>query len=209
VLTQAQVDAFQRDGFVFPVPVFGEREAAQWASDVLALAATDLPGHDLPWHQKTYLLLPSLDDLLRDRRLTDPVADILGPDLLALSADVFLKPAHNPRRITWHQDVNYWRLDPLDMLTAWVAFTPAGPANGGMRYSRGGHHARIGFAIRYAATSVRQTGGPPISARVARGTDAFGHFALEDGPEGRIDDRALAAHRRALAPHESTGFSTV
>lgn len=262
-----QVARFERDGFLFPLPVFGEQEAASWAGELLDLAANGVPDHPVPWNQKSYLLLPTLDRLLRDRRLTDRVAAILGGDLLALSADVFIKQAHSTRRITWHQDVNFWQLDPFDMLTAWVALTPATPQNGGMSYARGGHRGRIehverpdadnilsrgqelavavreedvtdvvlrpgevsfhhaltphasgpnltdgprvGFAIRYAATAVAQTGGPAISARLARGTDLYGHFRLETGPDRALSPSALAEHRLALAPHEHSGYSTV
>lgn len=266
-LTEAQVAAYERDGFVFPLAVFTEEEATRWAEEVLAVDAAGLSDHPVPWVQKTYLLLPSLDDLLRDPRLTGPVASILGDDLLALSADVFIKPPGSTRRITWHQDVNYWHLEPLDVLTAWVALTPARRDNGAMRYAPGRnrsriehverpeadnmlsrgqelavtvdeadavdvvlgpgdvsfHHAltphssgpnltdgpRIGFAIRFAPTMVRQLGGPPISARLARGSDTHGHFALETGPDSAMSANALAAHRRALEPHAASRFSTV
>lgn len=266
-LSTAQVTQFDHDGFVFPLSVFSESEAALWADEVLALATTGVPDHPVPWNQKSYLLLPSLDRLLRDERLTDRVASILGGDLLALSADVFVKPGRSTRRITWHQDVNYWQLEPFDMLTAWIALTPATPDNGCMSYARGGHRGRIehverpdadnilsrgqelavavreedvtdvvlrpgevsfhhaltphasgpnvtdaprvGLAIRYAAAAVRQTGGPAISARLARGTDRHGHFRLEAGPDRPLSAAALAEHRRALAPHEHSGYSTV
>jgi non-haem Fe2+, alpha-ketoglutarate-dependent halogenase len=266
-LTHAQVDAFRRDGCLVGLRAFSEVEAAVWASEVLALAETGIEGHPAPWNQKTHLLLPGLDGIVRDPRLTDLVADVLGDDLLALSADVFVKPPHSNRRITWHQDVNFWDLEPFDMLTAWVALTPATPENGGMQYGRGGHrgriehverpsednilsrgqelavavaaedvvpvtlrpgevsfhhalapHAsgpnttdghRIGFAIRYAATSVAQRGGPPISARLARGTDVHGNFELESGPDAPLSAGARAAHARALAPHAATGYATV
>lgn len=266
-LTEDQVTGFGRDGFVFPMSVFSESEAAQWADEILDLASNGEGDHPVPWNQKTYLLLPSLDRLLRDRRLTDRVASILGGDLLALSADVFVKPARSTRRITWHQDVNFWQLEPFDMLTAWVALTPANPDNGGMSYARGGHRGRIehierpdadnilsrgqelavavrekdvtdvvlrpgevsfhhaltphasgpnltdgprvGFAIRYASTAVAQTGGPAISARLARGTDLYGHFHLEAGPDRPLSAAARAEHVRALAPHELSGYSTV
>lgn len=262
------VEAYHRDGFHFPVPVLSTAEAAGLAAEVLAFVDRGPGRHPVPWTQKAYLLLPSLDALVRDPRLTTAVAAILGEDLLVLSADLFVKRPRSQGRITWHQDVNYWELEPIgDVLTAWVALTDATPQNGCMRYSAGGHlgrlaheerpstdnmltrgqeiavdideaaavdvtlaageaafhhalapHAsgpngtdapRIGFAIRYAPTRVRQTGGPPISARLARGVDRFGHFALEEGPDAALSPAALAAHEKALSPHAATGYSTI
>lgn len=266
-LSPDQVTSFRHDGFLFPMSVFTPREAAARADELLALADAGVPDHPVPWNQKTYLLLPSLDALVRDPRLTDRVAAVLGEDLLALSADVFVKPGGSTRRITWHQDVNFWDLDPFEVLTAWVALTPATPDNGCMRYAPAGHHGRIahverpdpdnilsrgqelavavdeatvvdvalrpgqvafhhalaphasgpnltdapriGFAIRYASTAVRQVGGPAISARLARGTDHHGHFRLEPGPDAPLSPAARAAHLAALAPHADTAFSTV
>lgn len=262
-----QVAAFRRDGFLFPMSVFDECEAHAWADELLALHEHGLPDHPVPWNQKTHLLLPSLDALVRDPRLTDRVAAVLGNDLFALSADVFVKPGGSTRRITWHQDVNFWELDPFDVMTAWVALTPATPQNGCMRYAPAGHHGRIthverpdpdnilargqelavevdestvtdvtlaagqvafhhglaphssgpnttvepriGFAIRYAPTAVRQLAGPPISARLARGVDRHGHFPLETPPDGPLTVTAREKHVRALAPHAATQFSTV
>jgi non-heme Fe2+,alpha-ketoglutarate-dependent halogenase len=266
-LARQQVEAYERDGFLFPLPVFTADEAAGWATEIARLPTPELQRHPVPWVQKSYLFLPVLDRLMRDERLTGRVASILGDDLLALSADLFIKAPGSSKRITWHQDVNYWGLEPLRVLTAWVAFTSAIPENGCMRYAPGAHRgrlrhverkaddnmltkgqeiaveiddadavavvlapgevalhdglaphasgpnrsdkARIGFAIRYVATSVRQTSGPAISARLVHGVDRFGHFSLEDGPDAALSPTALAAHLRALSPHSAYGYSTV
>jgi len=266
-LSAEQVAAYERDGFLFPLRLFTEAEATAWAEEVSRLPTPALERHPAPWVQKSYLLLPSLDALVRDPRLTGAVASILGPDLLALSADLFIKPPGSEKRITWHQDVNYWGLEPLKVLTAWVAFTHATAENGCMRYAAGAHrerlrhlenksddnmltkgqeiavavdearaslvalrpgevafhdglapHAsgpnrtdrtRVGFAIRYVATAVRQTSGPAISARLARGRDAYGHFTLETGPDAALSPAALATHLAALQPHAVHGYSTV
>lgn len=266
-LARREVEAYERDGFLFPVRVFTTDEANGWATEIVKLPTPELQRHPVPWVQKSYLFLPILDRLMRDERLTDRVASILGSDLLVLSADLFIKAPGSAKRITWHQDVNYWGLEPLKVLTAWVAFTPATTENGCMHYSPGAHrgrlrhverktadnmltkgqeiaveigeadtvavtlapgevafhdglapHAsgpnrsdrtRIGFAIRYVATDVRQTSGPAISARLARGVDRYGHFALEEGPDAPLSVQGLAAHLRALSPHSAYGYSTV
>jgi phytanoyl-CoA dioxygenase PhyH len=53
---------------------------------------------------------------------------------------------------------------------------------------------RIGFAIRYVPTRVRQTAGPRDSATLVRGRDAFGHFDPEPRPERDLDPAMLALH---------------
>jgi len=53
---------------------------------------------------------------------------------------------------------------------------------------------RIGFAIRYIPTRIRQTGGPRDSATLVRGEDAFGHFEPEPRPDADLDPTMLALH---------------
>jgi hypothetical protein len=53
---------------------------------------------------------------------------------------------------------------------------------------------RIGYAIRYIPTRVRQIAGPRDSATLVRGRDAFGHFDLEPRPADDLDPGALALH---------------
>ena len=54
---------------------------------------------------------------------------------------------------------------------------------------------RIGFAIRYIPTSVRQTVGPRDSATLVRGVDEYKHFDAEPRPEHDMSEAALALHR--------------
>jgi non-haem Fe2+, alpha-ketoglutarate-dependent halogenase len=53
---------------------------------------------------------------------------------------------------------------------------------------------RIGFAIRYIPTRVRQVAGARDSATLVRGTDAFGHFEAEPRPDADLDPVMLALH---------------
>ena len=54
---------------------------------------------------------------------------------------------------------------------------------------------RIGFAIRYIPTRIRQLEGED-SATLVRGRDRFGHFELEPRPEADMDPALIALHKR-------------
>jgi non-heme Fe2+,alpha-ketoglutarate-dependent halogenase len=56
---------------------------------------------------------------------------------------------------------------------------------------------RIGLAIRYLPTHVRQTK-ERDSAMLVRGVDQYGHFDPEPRPARDLDEAALAAHARAV-----------
>lgn len=53
---------------------------------------------------------------------------------------------------------------------------------------------RIGFAIRYIPTYVRQIAGERDSATLVRGTDTFGHFEHEPRPSRELDPQMVAYH---------------
>ncbi|MBK1659043.1 phytanoyl-CoA dioxygenase family protein [Paracraurococcus ruber] len=57
---------------------------------------------------------------------------------------------------------------------------------------------RIGFAIRYVPTHVRQLNGEKDSALLVRGADRFGHFEHETAPEAELHPQALARHQAIL-----------
>src|SRR5262249_56082480 len=54
---------------------------------------------------------------------------------------------------------------------------------------------RIGFAIRYIPTSIRQLEGED-SATLVRGGDRYGHFELEPYPDGEMTPAMVALHKR-------------
>jgi hypothetical protein len=54
---------------------------------------------------------------------------------------------------------------------------------------------RIGFAIRYIPTRIRQLEGED-SATLVRGSDNYGHFELEPRPDGEMTPPMMALHKR-------------
>ena len=53
---------------------------------------------------------------------------------------------------------------------------------------------RIGLAVRYIPTYVRQTAGMTDSATLVRGRDSFGHFLPEQRPAADLTEAAIAHH---------------
>ena len=58
---------------------------------------------------------------------------------------------------------------------------------------------RIGFAIRYVPTYVRQTAGAEDSAMLVRGVDVHHNFLEERPPAADLDEAALAQHAAVTA----------
>lgn len=59
-------------------------------------------------------------------------------------------------------------------------------------------HPRIGFAIRYLPTDVRQVAGEADSAMLVRGVDKYKYFEPEEPPEADLHPAALERHKRIM-----------
>ncbi|HEX2941993.1 MAG TPA: phytanoyl-CoA dioxygenase family protein [Rhodopila sp.] len=60
---------------------------------------------------------------------------------------------------------------------------------------------RIGFAIRYIPTTVRQVAGSHDSATLVRGVDTYHHFDPEERPDADMSPRAVAHHAAVTGAH--------
>ena len=145
VAMESLAEAYARDGFVFPIEVVDSFEASSIQND-LEKAETEL-AHD---SERLGLvraypdrLLPSFDRLVRNPNLIAAVSPLLGPDLMVWSGGLFIKEANSSKVVTWHQDLNYWGLDEVNEVTAWVALSPSTIANGCMRFVPGSHQRSL------------------------------------------------------------------
>ena len=256
LLTPAQVAQFREAGYVHPIRVISEAQAADLRARLEAYEAASGGPLKGAFRHKTHLLFAWLADLVHHKTILDAVEDLYGPDLFCWSSSFFIKEPRTPAFVSWHQDSTYWGLDPDDVITAWVAFTGSDLASGCMKVipgthtrsqiphvdtfhqdnllSRGQeiavevdaakavdivlqpgevslHHIklvhgsepnrsadrRIGFAIRYIPTYVRQTK-VRDSAMLVRGEDRHRNFDPEPRPRHDIDEAALAAHADAV-----------
>ncbi len=139
LLSEAEVAAFWRDGFHFPVRVLTEAEARRHRGALETHeAATGGPLASNMRH-KVHLLFTWAAELVRHPRVLDAVEDLIGPDILCWSTSFFIKEARTPDYVSWHQDATYWGLDPDDVVTAWVALSDAPVESGAMEFIPGTH----------------------------------------------------------------------
>ena len=138
-LSDAQRAQYARDGFLAPLPVMPEEEAAALLARLEAVEREDGGKLSAATNQKPYLLFPFLADVVRDARILDAVEAVLGADILCWAGGFFGKEPHDGKRITWHQDSTYWGLSAPDICTAWLALTPSTPQSGCMRVMPGTH----------------------------------------------------------------------
>jgi phytanoyl-CoA hydroxylase len=77
--------------------------------------------------------------LVSDERLLDIAQLFLGPDIALFTAHYICKPPLDGQPVLWHQDGAYWKLDPMDALTLWLAVDQTTPENGCLKMIPGSH----------------------------------------------------------------------
>ena len=140
VLTEAQIEQFWRDGCIFPVRIMSEAQAHEIRAKLEAFEAETGGPLKGALRHKSHLLFTWLAELVRNGPMLDAIEDLYGPNLLCWTTNFFIKEAHNPAFVSWHQDSTYWGLDKPDVVTAWVALTPSNKANGAMEFIPGTHN---------------------------------------------------------------------
>ena len=143
LLDRAAVDQYRGEGYYFPIDVLDAREAAAHRARLEAFeAAQGKPVHG-PQRNKSHLLFKWVDDLMRHPRILDAVEDLIGPDLLCWNTIFWIKEANSPSFVSWHQDVRYWGLDTSELVTVWIALSPATEASGCMKVLPGSHRGPV------------------------------------------------------------------
>ena len=139
VLSQAQVEAYDRDGYVYPVRIMDQAGAAAILERYQALERRLGTEPQTRFKIKAHMPLPWLNELVRNPIMLDAVEDLIGPNILCWGSSFFTKQANDPRFVSWHQDSTYYGLRPAETVTPWVAFTDSRIASGCVRFLPGTH----------------------------------------------------------------------
>lgn len=77
--------------------------------------------------------------LVSDDRLLDIAELFVGPDIALFASHYISKPPFSGMPVLWHQDGAYWPLEPMRVVTLWLAVDESTPENGCVRVIPGSH----------------------------------------------------------------------
>lgn len=134
-LGREQIGHYNERGFLMPLEGLDAGEAGELRAffDGVLAAFLEL-GRDSYSISTAHLRFARIYDLVSHPRLLGPVADLLGPDVVAWGAHFFCKLPGDGKRVAWHQDSAYWPLSPTKTVTLWLAIDDADPENANMRF---------------------------------------------------------------------------
>jgi non-haem Fe2+, alpha-ketoglutarate-dependent halogenase len=139
-LTQEQIAAFNRDGYLKGFRVFSEGEIAGHRAYFDALLARVLAEGKSSYSISTaHLTHGRVYDLLTHPRIVAYVRDLLGENLVGWGSHYFCKMPRDGKVVHWHQDASYWPLSPSKTVTVWLAIDDADVGNACMRFLPGSH----------------------------------------------------------------------
>ena len=173
-LSAQQLESYNREGYLLPFRVFSGaeigrlrahfdgwlQEAHRQGADSYSIVSAHMK-HGIVW------------DLLRDRRITAYVGDILGSDFICWGAHFFCKMPGDGKRVSWHQDASYWPLTPSKTVSVWLAVDRAHRENACMQFVAGSHlHGHLDF-VRSAESEAN------ILNQTVPEAERFGHRVVD------------------------------
>lgn len=160
MISSAQVDAYQRNGYVVLEGILSEAQIAEIEADIDAFLAPGAEGRrqsDLLEIEKDrdgretgtfrrinhpHVILESVRRLSRCRLIVDLLSPILGPDIRLHNSKINLKlPGGAP--VEWHQDWAFYPHTNDDFVTVGILLDDTTEANGGMLCIPGSHRGPL------------------------------------------------------------------
>ncbi len=138
-LQQAR-EQYEREGYAVYRNVL-DAGLVQEASDHVAWLLQRNPG-TRPEHLHHHLMTddPFWVRLISDERLLDIASQYVGPDIALFASHYLCKPPGDGQPVLWHQDGSYWPLQPMEVVTLWLAVDDSTSENGCMRVIPGTQH---------------------------------------------------------------------
>lgn len=207
---------YERDGFVFPLDVMSEAQAARYRRQLEELEQRAGDGRLGNKNQLNHphVIFRFAYEIVTNPRILDAVEAVIGPNILIWGSTFFIKEPRTESYVSWHQDLRYWGLSGDEEVSAWLALGPVNRANGCMRFVPGSHKGELvphkdtfddkNFLTRGQEAQVDIEGNETVNIELAAGQVSLHHGKLlhSSGPN-RSDDRRVGFTMNFIAAHMS------
>lgn len=140
MLTDLQIAQYNSDGFVTPDYRLPESVLADIRDAHTRLVARHPEFADycsaLLAYDTWFLTVARIPEIL------DMVGQVIGNDFALWNCSFFAKPARVGTKTPWHQDGEYWPIEPLATCTVWIAIDASTTENGCLRVIPGSHRTK-------------------------------------------------------------------
>lgn len=218
-LSEDQVKAFHRDGFLGGIQVLGPQQADALCAELTGLMEPSHPSHALfhEYHSNesgnpntilfhalgAWRTGPAFHDVLWSPAFLVAASQLLDSAVRLWHDQLFCKPAHHGGVVAWHQDYSYWtRTQPIAHLTCWIALDDSTRDNGCLYYVPGSHRWDLlpitGLAgdmneIMTVLDDEQKEAFRPVPIELKRGQCSFHHPLTVHGSYENRSDRPRRA----------------
>jgi len=141
-LTRAEVDFFVEHGYLGPYAAMTPADMAPIRREIEEqVLATDGP-NPRSRGQSRHMDQPIVYDLATHPAIIERMASLLGPDLIVWATN-FWNKAPGGAEIPWHQDINFWPLEPPLNTSAWLAIDKVTAENSCVQIIPGSHRQSL------------------------------------------------------------------
>ncbi len=135
--------------------------------------------------------------LVSDPRLLDIAEQFIGPDIALFASHYISKPAGDGQPVLWHQDAAYWPLQPMEVVSLWLAVDDSTPDNGCLQVLPGSHRGAVHGLRRIDAVAnvlgseiaVEVDESAAVDVVVPRGGVSVHHPAIVHGSRANTSSR--------------------
>lgn len=136
-LSAEEVARFHEQGFLGPYAAVSPEEMAAIREHIDAEILTR-PGPSASSGQSRHMDSKVICDLASHPAIVDRMASLYGPHLILWATNFFNKEPGG-LEIPWHQDLNFWPLEPLLNISAWIAIDDVKVDNSCVQIVPGSH----------------------------------------------------------------------
>src|SRR5581483_11034444 len=138
-LSKEELDEYRRTGFMKYGQIISDDDVNRAREYVDEMVAGLKPGERPEGFDMTHTKHPFMLDLCRHPNILDVVEQFIGPNIVLFASHLICKPGGDGKAAPWHQDSTYWPLEPMGVMTLWLAIDEATVENGCMRVIPGTH----------------------------------------------------------------------
>ena len=140
-LTPEQTRQFHRDGYLSPLTACSPEEMAVYRTHIERLrdargGSEKHKSHNLHLEDRTVW------EMISRPAIVGAMQSVLGQDLYVWRAHLFVKEPGG-LEIPWHQDRNYWPIEPEIVVSAWLAVDQTTVENSALQVVPGSHRKLI------------------------------------------------------------------
>jgi len=156
MLTQEQIDAYVKDGFIRGVRILSEEQVDLLNGELVKLQSIDTEGRKLFYHFESnesvdpekvlfhaiggWRITTGFHDLIWSPAYRMAAYQLMGQSFRFFHDQLFCKPSKHGGVVAWHQDFSYWTFTrPMHHLTCWIGLDDATKENGCLYFVPGSH----------------------------------------------------------------------